>query len=232
LNPSKISPETLQSLKTFDSATISNAVEQFGRRDATSGYANLDLRCQFPEYEPMVGFAVTARCDSSTTADSRPQKIDQLFEVIAAAPKPSIIVVQHSGSDRLKSCFFGDMFAAVTQQRFGAVGAVTDAGCRDRAGIVRRAPGYQIFSPGWVVSHGHGAYIDFNVKVSICGLTISPGDLLHGDESGLLNIPLDIADQVANEAQNVRNSENDFFEFIKGESFSMEELARRSTAHP
>ena len=90
----------------------------------------------------------------------------------------------------------------------------------------------RFFHPAGIVSHGHGAYIDFNVKVSICGLTISPGDLLHGDESGLLNIPLDIADQVANEAQNVRNSENDFFEFIKGESFSMEELARRSTAHP
>ena len=221
----------MEALKTFDSATVSNAIEQFRRRDATHGYANLDLRCQFPEYEPMVGFAVTARCDSSTPADSRPQRIDELFELVSAAPKPAVIVVQHEGTDRLKSCFFGDLFAAVTQQRFGAVGAVTDAGCRDRAGIVRRAPGYQLFSPGWVVSHGHGVYIDFNVDVSICGLNISPGDLLHGDESGLLTIPHDIADQVVNVAQEVRNSENDFFEFIKSELFSMTELAKRATAH-
>jgi 4-hydroxy-4-methyl-2-oxoglutarate aldolase len=222
---------TIEALSKYDSATVANAIEQFARRDATSGYANLELRCQFPQYEPMVGYAVTARCDSTTPDDLRPQRIGELFEVIASAPKPAVIVVQHLGTDRLKSCFFGDMLAAATQQRFGVVGAVTDAGCRDRSGILRRAPGYQLFCPGWVVAHGHGAFVDFNVDVSICGLSISPGDLLHGDESGLQTIPADIVKQLVTVAQEVRDTEEDFFRFINSDSFSMVELTKRATAH-
>ncbi len=228
---SKVSPQTIAALKEYDSATISNAIEHFELRDRVEGFADLRLKCQFPDYEPMVGFAVTARADSSTPGDKRPQRIGELFDILQAAPSPTILVVQHLGTDRLKSCFFGDMFAAVTQKKFGLVGAVTDAGNRDRSRIRQLAPGYQIFSPGWVVSHGHGAFVDFNVDVTVCGMKISPGDILHGDEDGLLAIPQEIADRVPAQAQEVRKTEEDFMAFLDDDNFNMEELVRRSTAH-
>lgn len=226
-----VSAPTIAELKKYDSATISNAVEEFNVRDRVEGYANLELKCQFPQYDPLVGFAVTALANSSTPGDTRPQRIGELFEVLESAPKPAVLIIQHVGVDRLKSCFIGDMFAMAVQKKFGVVGVVTDAGNRDRAGIIERAPGFQVFSPGWVVSHGHGAFIDFNVDVNIFGMKISPGDLLHGDESGLVSIPHKIADQLPEQAQAVRESEQDFFRFIDGNQFTMQELVQRATAH-
>ena len=62
----------LEELKTFDSATIANAIEQFKVRDQTLGYVGSNVRALFPnKREPMVGYAVTAKGDSTTYARRR-----------------------------------------------------------------------------------------------------------------------------------------------------------------
>ena len=65
------------------------------------------------------------------------------------------------------------------------------------------------------------------MTVSICGLKIRPGDLLHGDENGLLKIPLEIADRVAGQARKVGQAEDEFALFVKSQTFSLEEMMRR-----
>ena len=223
-------PAVLEALREFDSATISNAIEHFEVRDPVVGYADLRLRCQFPEYRPMVGYAVTCTADTTSPGESRTSRFGELLEVVRNAPQPAVVVVQHVGTDRLKSCYFGDMSVSGLH-RLGAVGVVTDGGNRDGAGIVRRAPGFQIFSPGWVVSHGRSAFLDLQVNVSVCGLNIAPGDLLHGDANGLLVVPDGIADRLAAEAQKVREQESEYFEFIESDEFSFEEWKRRIASH-
>jgi 4-hydroxy-4-methyl-2-oxoglutarate aldolase len=219
-------PEVLEALRGFDSATISNAIEQFKIRDRAAGYADMRLRCQFPEYAPMVGYAVTCTADTTSPGESRPMRFAELLEIVRGAPQPAVVVVQHVGTDRLKSCNFGDM-SATGLHRMGVAGVVTDAGNRDRAGIAQRAPGFHVFSPGWVVSHGRGAYLDMQVNVSICGLNIAPGDLLHGDANGLLVVPHEIAGRVAEEAQKVIDAEAEYFKFLESDTFTFEDWKRR-----
>ena len=67
-----------------------------------------------------------------------------------------------------------EVLDALLGQKLGAVGLVTDMGNRDLRGIRRRAPGFQLFGPGSVVSHGYGGIIDSIVTVSVCGLTVQP----------------------------------------------------------
>ena len=122
------------------------------------------------------------------------------------------------------------MFCTILQQ-LGCIALVTDANGRDRSGIRERTPDFHVFSSGWVVSHGYPAYLDFNTTVSICGLTIAPGELLHGDESGLVSIPRDIAERVPERAREVRREEAEYFDFLQSERFSMEELRRRIVPH-
>ena len=107
------------------------------------------------------------------------------------------------------------------------MGAVTDGGIRDLSGIRRNAPGFQIFAPGAVVSHGNGTMLELNVPVSICGLDIEPGDLLHGDESGLVKVPLEIAEAVAEQAQRVRDEEAEAFEYLHSDSVSLDGIKRQ-----
>ena len=92
-------PQVIEALLGYDSPTIANAIEHFGVRDPTTGYATNELRCQTPEVAvPMVGYALTVTADGSTPGDTRPSRIDEFVELIAAAPKPTVLVVQHVGT--------------------------------------------------------------------------------------------------------------------------------------
>jgi 4-hydroxy-4-methyl-2-oxoglutarate aldolase len=211
-------------LRLFDSPTIANAIERFRVRDPTAGFASLTLRCQYPELPPMVGYAVTCTLDSTTPGGRRPSKLHDLLDLLAAAAKPAIVVCQSVGPDPLRTCFIGEV-SALVYSRLGAVGVVTDAANRDREGIHRRSPALQVFSPGWVASHGNGgSIVDLDLPVSISGLVIEPGILLHGDANGLLTIPLAIAAALADEAARVRETERLTFRRLSEEPLRMQTI--------
>ena len=89
ISETPIPPAALKALAEIDSATISNAIEPFKVRDPLTGYASLELRCQYPDLKPMVGYAVTCVKDTTTAGDQRPMRMDELIDVIEAAPKPA-----------------------------------------------------------------------------------------------------------------------------------------------
>src|SRR5207245_10806672 len=56
------------------------------------------------------------------------------------------------------------------------------------------------FCRGLVVAHGRPCIYDIGSVVNIDGMEVHPGDLLHGDENGVVVIPAAIAAQVAAKA--------------------------------
>ena len=218
--------EIIDELRKFDSPTLSNAIERLNVRDRTDGFASMEIRCQFPELGPMVGYAVTCTANGTYPGESLPNKLNDLIDAVAAAPKPAVVVIQNTGHDRLRSCFIGDMICSV-YHKLGGAAVVTDGGIRDLEGIRKRAPGFQVFAPGCVVSHGNVVMLEVGVRVSVGGLTIEPGDLLHGDESGVLLIPNDRAEDVLEKARLVRKIESELFDYVEQDSVSVEDLKRR-----
>ena len=172
-----------------------------------------------------------ARTTARTTPGAaRTSRVAELVDLVHAAPKPAVLVIKHVGHQRQRCCLFGDMFCTILE-RLGCVGLVTDVNGRDRTAIRQRTPDFHLFSAGWVVSHGYPVYLEFNTTVSVCGLTIAPGDLLHGDESGLVAIPDEIADQVPEQTAKVLETEQEYFEFLESDRFSMDELRQRIVPH-
>lgn len=220
----------IEQLRKYDSATVANAIEPFNTRDPVTGYASLELRCLFPKRSPMVGHAVTCTADTTRPGNTRPRRLTDLVEVVEAVPKPFVLVIQYKGEDRLRSCFVGDMFAAWLQ-RLGGVGVVTDGGVRDTIGMETRAPEVQVFAAGSVASHGSGSFLDFNISTSICGLTIEPGDLLHGDDNGLISIPAAVAPAIPKQCEMIVEEEAAFFEFLQADGFSAPALRERLANH-
>ena len=51
-------------LKTVDTPTLANAIEELNVRPRSEGFAPLDIRCLFPEMGRMVGYAVTAQVET------------------------------------------------------------------------------------------------------------------------------------------------------------------------
>ena len=139
----------------------------------------------------MVGYAVTCTMDSTTADQKGENRLHEFMDVLWASENPIVVVIQDVGPKTNSSCFAGDLICSV-YSALGVVGLVTDGGVRDLKGIKEKAPGLQIFSPGVVVSHGNGIKIDINVPVVVGGMQIDPGDLIHGDGNGLVNVPISI----------------------------------------
>jgi regulator of RNase E activity RraA len=196
----KLSYEQLSTLRRIDSPTISNAIETFKVRPRVAGYVGYDIRCIFPELPPTVGYAVTCTVDS-TTEGRQGIGFNKLYELLANAPKPAIVVMQDVGPDRLHSCHAGEVMST-TMKRLGAVGILTDGGLRD-AKEVRVLGGFQYFCAGLVVSHGNPICVSVGDEVTISGMRVRMGDLLHGDVNGVVHIPDECTDQVAEAAYQI-----------------------------
>lgn len=196
----KLSDEQISALRRIDSPTISNAIETFNVRPRVAGYVGYDIRCIFPELPPTVGYAVTCTVDS-TTEGRQGIGFQRLYELLANAPKPAIVVMQDVGPDRLHSCHAGEVMST-QMKRLGAVGILTDGGLRD-VKEVRVLGGFQYFCAGLVVSHGNPICVSVGGEVTISGMRVRMGDLLHGDINGILTIPEACADKVAEAAYRV-----------------------------
>jgi 4-hydroxy-4-methyl-2-oxoglutarate aldolase len=219
-----LTAEQLDALRQIDSPTVSNAIEELGVRPRVEGFAGWELRCAFPELGTMLGYAVTCTADSTTEGRTDERGLMRLWEAVESAPKPAVIVIKDIGPERRRSCHMGEVMAT-TAKALGAVGCLSDGGLRDVV-EVRALGGFQYFCPGFVVSHGKPVICDVNVPVTLDGLSVRPGDLLHGDVNGVLVVPGNIAARVAEQAQRVRAAEREALEFVRTPGLTVEKLRK------
>ncbi|MGH9163222.1 MAG: RraA family protein [Vicinamibacteraceae bacterium] len=216
-----LSREQIEALRALDSPTVANAIERFIVRPRCEGYAGYDLRCAFPRQGTMMGYAVTCTADS-TTEGERPRGLLPLWDALEAAPKPAVLVIKDVGQDVRRSCHMGEVMATVAKA-LGAVGCVSDGGLRDVL-EVEALGGFQYFCPGFVVSHGNPIICDVGAPVTVSGLRVESGDLLHGDVNGLLVLPSSVAARVADEAMRVRDEERVILDLARQPGFSVAKL--------
>lgn len=102
--------------------------------------------------------------------------------------KPGDVVVVDGGGD-LTNSLVGEIMIGMAVKR-GLAGVVIYGSIRDAAWV--RAQSFPVFAAG--VTH-RGPYKDgpgeINVKIAIDGMVIEPGDLVIGDDDGLLCVPYD-----------------------------------------
>ena len=104
----------------------------------------------------------------------------------------------------------------------GCVAYISNGTVRD-LGALREAQ-FQCFAGGVSVSHSYAHIIDFGEPVDIGGLTISPGDLLHGDCHGVQTIPPSIAEDLPEAVEKVLNREAQLLRFCRSAEFSLDKL--------
>jgi len=184
----------LDKLRQRDSATVCNVIELFEVRPRNRGFMTREIKAVFPDLPPMVGFACTATVRTFTKPPGRevPTAPDFVSR-FADAPVPPVAVLQNLDSGG-SAALFGDVMCN-SFKAFGAVGLVTDGPGRDYAGI---APlDFPVFCDGCVASHGYNHLLDLQTPVQIGGISVWPGELLHGDANGVTTIPREIAADVA-----------------------------------
>lgn len=208
-------------LQRFDSPTLSNAIETFEVRPRDEGYMSMDVSCLFPELGPMVGYAATG-----TIRAKGPGHGEQtaLYQHVRGVPGPRVVVVQ----DLDEPPGLGSLWGEVNATIFGALGC---AGCVTN-GCVRdlkeaRAVGFHFFARGPGVSHGYVRVESAGEPVTVGGLRVCPGDLIHADQHGVLLVPLEIAGELAAAADRVIAAEQGLLRWVRSSEFNADELIQR-----
>jgi RraA family protein len=145
---------------------------------------------------PMAGPALTVK--------TRPGDNLMVHKALNMAEPGDVLVVDAGGD--LTNAIMGDLMLAFAVNR-GLAGIVINGAVRDYKAI--HAGAFPLFAAG--VTH-RGPYKDgpgeVNVPIAIDGMVVMPGDLVLGDEDGLLCVPYDSTETVYNAAQAKRDAED------------------------
>ncbi len=220
----RLTDEELNALRKFDTCMVANAVESFRVRLRNTGFTDSSVRCMFADMAPMVGYAVTARLRSGEPPVNGGTFHDRsgLWNTLLQCPSPRLLVLQDMDDPPGRGAFVGDVHASILKA-LGCTGYVTNGAVRELPAV--RQQGVQLFAGSVVVSHAYAHIFDVGVSITVGGLEVSPGDLLHADQHGILNVPLEIAASIPVVATQMQQSEQKVIDFCRSSSFSVAKLA-------
>lgn len=141
-----------------------------------------------PRLRPMHGGAPMA--GPAFTVKTRPGDNLMIHKALWMAAPGDVIVVDGGGD--LTNALVGEIMVGAAAKR-GLAGMVLNGAIRDAKAL--REGDFPVFAAG--VTH-RGPYKDgpgeINVPIAIDGMVIEPGDLVIGDDDGLLCVPFDEVD--------------------------------------
>lgn len=214
----------LDALRAIDTPTLINAIELLKVRANREGFTPLQLRCLFPEFGRMCGYAVTAQVETiSRTEPLDMQGFLDLYRLVEASPKPAVVVLQEIGGYRDYAAHCGEVMATFFS-RLGAIGLVSDCAVRDIPEV--RALGFHYFSRGSVASHGNFRIVRSGLPVQVLGMEVCPGDLLHGDENGVITVPREGRERLLDLVEQVRVREGKVMDYVRSDDFSLDSFKK------
>jgi 4-hydroxy-4-methyl-2-oxoglutarate aldolase len=207
--------DLLAELRTIDTPTITNAVATYPGHPFCLGlyepwtehwYTDSSIRCMFPELGPLVGYAVTCVYGLPDPDEADRFTFLDVVDALDAMTKPTVLVIEQRWPPELraKAGLAGEIMTTPMQQ-VGCVGLVTDGPSRDVDAI--RRLGFQLLLNGVSAGHGPMAVHAVNVAVSVGGMDVTPGELVHMDENGAVKFPADRAADVLSNAKRMLEHE-------------------------
>ena len=213
----------LDALRQFDTCMVANAVETFNVRLHNTGFTDASIRCMFEDAPPMVGYAATARLRSGQPpmVGSTFRERGDFWNSILEIPAPRILVLEDKDNPPGRGAFVGDMHAAILKA-LGCIGYVTNGAVRELPSV--RAMGMQLFAGNVAVSHAYAHIFDVGASITVGGMEVHPGDLLHGDRHGVLTVPAKIAVAIPAVAAEMQRAEKTIIDFCRSKEFSVAKL--------
>jgi regulator of RNase E activity RraA len=209
----------LDRLRDHSTPTIANAVEKFRVRPRGSGYTDGSIRCLFPSLGRMVAIAATVKVRSMPARGPIP--FDVLLDHAFAQPGPSVILAQDLDDPPGRGTAWGEVNTSLLAA-VGCLGVVTNGAARDLPEM--EAAGFQVHAGSVCPSHGQVQIAEVGTEVTVGGLRVAPGDLLHADQHGVVAVPREIAEQVPDVAATLEAKERRLIDISRRGTLTPEEL--------
>ena len=229
MNPESVTLPQLDALRRYNTPTIANAIELFNVRPRHLGFLPHSIRCLVPGPSgAVVGYAVTSQTRAAPPGDTpQPDLNADYLRYVAAQPGPKLAVGEDLDTPAGLGAQFGEVNATI-HQRLGCVGHITSGCPRDLDEV--RALGFALFGLNPCVSHAYVRLVGFGQPVTVGGVTISTGDLLHADIHGVCLIPHEIAPQLAEACAEVERLERPLLDACRADPFDLEHYIQLRTA--
>lgn len=225
-------PDTLLStadfaaLRALDTPTICNALEIILPARRGIGFTTKPLVCARPHLPPIVGYARTATIRATHPAEGDPKALRQrrldYYRHVSEGPGPRIVVLEDLDAEPGYGAFWGEVNSNI-HKGLGCEGVITNGSIRD---IPACAEGFQLLAGRVGPSHAYVHIVEISLTVTVHGMTVRPGDLIHGDQHGAAVIPQEAARRVPAVAAQIARRESHIIAASRQPDFSYEKLAR------
>jgi regulator of RNase E activity RraA len=211
--------DILEALLEFSTPSISNGIESFKVRQRNEGFMDAGIRCVFPEVGRMVGYAATAKIRAAARGDRLPAS--DLWQHVQSMPGPRVVVVEDLDDPPGVGALWGEVNGNV-HRALGCVGVVTNGSVRDLDEV--EALGFHFFAGSVGVSHAYVHIVELGIPVNVGGLTVRPGDILHGDKHGVISVPAEIVEALPAAIRKIEAEERRTISFCQSPEFSADLL--------
>jgi len=185
--------EIVRKFRALSTATISDALDTFGIGGGCLGISPVVSGVK------MSGTAFTVKY--VPTGSVKGTVGDYIDDLNAG----EVVVLDNNG--RTDCTVWGDILT-VTAKMKGLAGTVIDGVCRDVPTILEEK--YPIFTRDRFMMTGKDRVMvqAMQIPVSIGGVQVKPGDILVGDDSGVVVVPSELAEDVLSSARAIAEAED------------------------
>lgn len=176
-------------LKSVDTPTVCNAIEVVEGKRGFSRFTRSTMISTAPQEPPIVGYAVTATI-AALKPSTEPVEMVRArrmayYRAMHDAPEPSIAVIEDIDYPHCIGAYWGEINTTV-HKGFGIRGALTNGVVRDLGDLPL---GFPVIAGSIGPSHGFVHVVSLGAPVSIFGLEVCQGELVHADRHGAVVVP-------------------------------------------
>ena len=191
----------VEGFRSLSTGEVSDALDRLRIPGTTPGLVALDTGYR------TVGRAFTVLYQPKSVEDVT---VGDYIDDVAAG---EVVVIDNAG--RLDCTVWGDILTMVAHSR-DLAGTVINGVCRDTADA--REIGYPIFSRGRHMRTGKDrvGFAGSGVGVDLGGVRVLPGDVIVGDDDGIVVVPQSVEAEVLELARAIAEGERRIIEGVRG----------------
>ncbi len=188
----ELDSELLKILRSVDTPTVCNAIEVAQGKRGFSEFTRGTMISSAPDGGAMVGFAKTAKIAALEPPIESQEVIKErrmnYYRYMADVNGPTITVIEDVDYPDCIGAYWGEINTKV-HKGFGLSGALTNGVVRDLGDLAEDFP---VVAGSIGPSHGFVHVREIDTPVSLFGIKVSPGDLVHADRHGAVVIPNEV----------------------------------------
>ena len=188
----ELDSDLLKLLQSVDTPTVCNAIEVAHGGRGFSQFTRGTMICSDPESGAMVGFAKTAKIAAleppKENNDIIKERRMNYYRYMSEIDGPAIVVIEDVDYPECIGAYWGEINTKV-HKGFGLSGVLTNGVVRDLGDLAEDFP---VVAGSIGPSHGFVHVREIDTPVSVFGIQVLPGDLVHADRHGAVVIPKEV----------------------------------------